>query len=162
MDLGFKLLIVVFDLSTQLVALMSWVEGPFGAYLTLAMKSDFTTPQLDFLRQNRWPWHPQGQYKANNWPMAASSGIQRSPRPAVLGDVLGTVPAVPHGNPHGSRSRCIFSVDNLMSWITVAKQPWYGQLNNISKLYYYSLLCINVVRILWWPADSNECHFGYH
>jgi hypothetical protein len=31
-----------------------------------------------------------------------------------------------------------------------------------SELYYNSLLCINVVCISWRPADSNECHFGYH
>ena len=34
--------------------------------------------------------------------------------------------------------------------------------NRLSKLYCYSLPCINVVCILRWPADSNECHFGYH
>ena len=36
-------LIVAFDLSTstQLVASMSWVEGPFRAFLTLASESDF-------------------------------------------------------------------------------------------------------------------------
>ena len=27
---------------------MSWVEGPFCAFWTLALESDFTTPQLDF------------------------------------------------------------------------------------------------------------------
>jgi hypothetical protein len=68
-------LIVAFDRSTQLVALMSWVEGPFRAFWTLALKSDFTMPQLDFLRQNRWPWRPLGRYGANTHPMAAPSGI---------------------------------------------------------------------------------------
>ena len=33
---------------------------------------------------------------------------------------------------------------------------------NLRHYYYYSLLCINVVHILWRPADSNECCFGYH
>ena len=37
-------------LSTQLVTLMSWGEGPFCAFWTLAAKSDFTTPQLDFFK----------------------------------------------------------------------------------------------------------------
>ena len=31
-----------------------------------------------------------------------------------------------------------------------------------TELHYYSLLCINVVHILWWPADCNECCFGYN
>jgi hypothetical protein len=31
-----------------------------------------------------------------------------------------------------------------------------------AKLQYCSLLCINVVRILWRPIDCNECRFGYH
>jgi len=35
-------------------------------------------------------------------------------------------------------------------------------IKNKSDLHYYSLLCINVVRILWQPAYSNECRFGYH
>jgi hypothetical protein len=33
---------------------------------------------------------------------------------------------------------------------------------NLGYYYYYSLLCINVVHMLWRPADSNECCFGYH
>ena len=24
------------------------------------------------------------------------------------------------------------------------------------------LLCYYLVRIFWWPANSNECRFGYH
>jgi hypothetical protein len=32
---------------------------------------------------------------------------------------------------------------------------------NKSKLYNCSSLCIKLVPILWQPADSNECHFGY-
>ena len=90
--------------------------------------------------------------------MAASSGKEGSSRPAVLGYVLSTVPPDPHGHRNGSRSRCIFSFVNLISWIIVAKQPYYGQ----SELYYYYSLCINVVRIIWRPANSRECHFGYH
>ena len=35
-------------------------------------------------------------------------------------------------------------------------------IKNKSELYYCSLLCINVVHILWRPADCNECRFGYH
>ena len=36
-----------------LVANRSCVDGPFRAFLMLYSKSAFTTPQLDFLRQNR-------------------------------------------------------------------------------------------------------------
>jgi len=35
-------------------------------------------------------------------------------------------------------------------------------IKNKSEIYHYSLLCIIEVRILWRPADSNECRFGYH
>ncbi len=35
-------------------------------------------------------------------------------------------------------------------------------IKNKAKLYYCSYLCIKVVRILWRPADCNECCFGYH
>ncbi len=35
-------------------------------------------------------------------------------------------------------------------------------IKNKSELYYYFLLCKNVVRILWRPANRNECRFGYH
>ena len=45
--------------------------------------------------------------------------------------------------------------------ITVAKRPCYGLLK-IKPSYYCSSLCINLVRILSRPTDSNECRFGYH
>ena len=35
-------------------------------------------------------------------------------------------------------------------------------IKNKSEIHYYSLLCNNEVCILWRPADSNECRFGYH
>ena len=35
-------------------------------------------------------------------------------------------------------------------------------IKNEALLYYCSLLCINLVSILWRPANSNECPFGYH
>ena len=54
-----------------------------------------------------------------------------------------------------------FSVVDFLSRITVAKRPCYGPLK-IKRSYYCSLICINVVYILWRPADSNECRFGYH
>ena len=34
-------------------------------------------------------------------------------------------------------------------------------IKNKAKIY-CSLLCIELVCILWWPANSNECCFGYH
>jgi hypothetical protein len=49
-----------------------------------------------------------------------------------------------------------FSDIDFMSCITVAKRPWYGQLE-IKPSYYCSSLCIKLVSILWQPADSNEC-----
>jgi len=45
---------------------------------------------------------------------AASSGIYGSPRPAVLGDALGTVPLDLHGHQNGPRSRIFFSVVDFM------------------------------------------------
>ncbi len=48
-SLTIKLLIVVFDFSTQLLASISWKEGIFCAFWMLALESDFTMPQLDFL-----------------------------------------------------------------------------------------------------------------
>ena len=111
---------MVFDLSKQLLALMSWVEGPFCAFSTLASKSDFTTTQLNFVSQNWWPLRPLGWYGVNTCPMAAFSGFLDSYRPAVLGNALVTI--LP--DPHGQQNRCIFS----MSCINVAKRPWYGQL----------------------------------
>ena len=59
------------------------------------------------------------------------------------------------------------SVVDLMSCVTVAKRPCYGLLKikpRYKIVLYCSLLCINVVRILWlWrPATSNESCFGYH
>ena len=59
------------------------------------------------------------------------------------------------------KADAFFPVVNLMSWITIAKRPCYGQLQ-INPSYYYSLLYIYVVLIKWRPADSNECRFGYH
>jgi hypothetical protein len=41
-------LLVAFDLSTQLVALMNGVEGLFRAFLTLASKSDFHNATTQF------------------------------------------------------------------------------------------------------------------
>ena len=35
-------------------------------------------------------------------------------------------------------------------------------IKNKAEVYYCLLLCISLVRILWWPAHSNESHFGYH
>ena len=35
-------------------------------------------------------------------------------------------------------------------------------ITNKAELYYYSSLCIYLVRFLLWPADSSECRFGYH
>jgi hypothetical protein len=55
--------------------MMSWGEGPFRAFWMLASKSDFTMPQLDFLRRNWWPWRLPRQYRTNTCLMAASSGI---------------------------------------------------------------------------------------
>ena len=132
---------MVFDLSTQLLASMSWVEGSFREFLMLASKA--ISQCHNFLRRNRWPWRPSTRYGVNNRPMAASSGIEGSPRPAVLGDVLGTVPPDPHGHQNCSQSRCIFSVVNLMSWITVAKRPCYGQLKinpSYTIILYYVLM----------------------
>jgi hypothetical protein len=37
---------------------------------------------------------------------------------------------------------------------------WY--ITNKAELYYYSSLCKYLVCLLWWPADSSECRFGYH
>ena len=54
-----------------------------------------------------------------------------------------------------------FSVIDFMSCITIAKRPWYGQLK-IKPRYYCSSLCIKLVSMLWRPADSNKCRFGYH
>jgi len=87
---------------------------------------------------------------------------QGSPRPAVLDDTLSIVPLPPepHGHRNGSRSRCIFSVVDYMSSIIKAKQPCYGPLK-IKPSYYCSLLCIGLVIIIWRPANSNECCFGY-
>ena len=35
-------------------------------------------------------------------------------------------------------------------------------IKNKAEVYYCSLLCIDLVRILWWPANGNYCRFGYH
>ena len=64
----------------------------------------------------------------NTGPIAESSGIYDSPRPDVLGDVLGIVPPDLHGHRNGQQSRSIFSVVDFMSCITVAKQPCSGPL----------------------------------
>ena len=92
--------------------------------------------------------------------MAASSGFRWSPGCAPLGDALGIVLPGPYGHRNGRQSRCIFSVADFLSWITVAKDHLMIDKNK-AKLYYYSLLCIYVVRTLWQPADGNGCHFGY-
>jgi hypothetical protein len=60
------------------------------------------------------------------------------------------------------KADAFFSVIDLMSCITLAKRHCYGQLKKKFELRYCSLLCINVVRILWRPTGSNECRFGYH
>ncbi len=46
-----------------------------------------------------------------------------------------------------------------MSFITEAKWPCYGLLK-IKPGYLLFVTCI-CFRILWQPADSNECHFGW-
>jgi hypothetical protein len=85
-----------------------------------------------------------------------------SPRPAVLGEALGIVQPDPHVHQNGSQSKSFFSVLDFMSCMTVAKQPCNGLIKIFDELKYCSLLSINVVCILWQPAVSNECHFGYH
>ena len=60
-----------------------------------------------------------------------------------------------------------FSVVDFMACINVAKHPWpwYGQLK-IKPSYTYTIVhhyeFSYLVRLLWRPADSNECCFGYH
>jgi len=54
-----------------------------------------------------------------------------------------------------------FSFSNFMSCITIAKRPCYGPLK-IKPSYYCLLICYQLVPILWRPANSNECGFGYH
>jgi hypothetical protein len=53
--------------------------------------------------------------------MAASSGISGSPRPAVLGDALGTVPPDRMAIEMASKVGAFFSVVNFMLCINVAK-----------------------------------------
>jgi hypothetical protein len=83
-------------------------------------------PQLDFLRRNRRPWRPPGRYGTNTRPIAAFSGIKGSPRPAVLGDVLGTVLPDPHGHRNAREASPFYSVVDFMSCVTVAKRSCYG------------------------------------
>jgi hypothetical protein len=64
--------------------------------------TQFFTPKL-------MTWRPPRQYGANIHPMAVSSGISGSPRPAVLGNALGTAPPDLHGRQNGLQSRSIFS-----------------------------------------------------
>ena len=105
-------------------------------------------PQLDFFTPKSMTMASlPGQYGENTGPIAASSGIQGSPRPDVLDNMLGTVPPGPHGHRNGQQSRSIFSVVDFMTCITVAKRPCYCLLK-IKPSIYYSLLCINLVRIL--------------
>ena len=35
-------------------------------------------------------------------------------------------------------------------------------IKNNAELQYCLLLCLQLVRILWGPAEGNECRFGYH
>jgi hypothetical protein len=46
-----------------------------------------------------------------------------------------------------------------MSCVTVAKRPCYGRLkiNPCYNIVHYNV--IHLVRILWWPADGNGCHY---
>ena len=84
-----------------------------------------------------------------------SSRARVAPRPAVLGDALGTVPPDPHGHRNGFFC-CQFNVLNNCSYTIMLWQI------KINPSYYYSSLCINVVRIICRPADSNECRFGHY
>ena len=101
-------LIMAFHLSTKLVASMSWVEGPFCTFLALASKSDFTTPQLNFLRQNRYHGIRQGntgQILARWWRPVASRVALDLPYWAMCSALYHLKP---HGNRNGQQSRCIF------------------------------------------------------
>jgi len=68
----------------------------------------FHNATTHFLRRIWWPWHLPGQYGVNTCPMVASSGIQGSPRPSVLGDASRSALEHQHGHWNDQRRRCIF------------------------------------------------------
>ena len=84
---------------------MSWVEGPFRAFWTLALRLSFVSKKvryalakcyLCFVFSSWWrrrrPWRPPGRYGASTHPVAAFSGFawshQNAPSSDVTRDVL--------------------------------------------------------------------------
>jgi len=101
-------LIVTFNLSTQLVALISWVEGPFLAFLMLASESNFTTPQLNFFTPKLMTiasaWAIRGEYLPNGGVQCLQEG---SPGHAASGNVLIIAQAHCHCHQNGPRQRYV-------------------------------------------------------
>ncbi len=73
--LSFSAPIMALDLSTLLVTLMSYVEGPLHAFWMLALKSNLTSPQHIFNAEiDGHGILPLGQFMPNTHPMVESSG----------------------------------------------------------------------------------------
>ena len=93
---------MAFKLSTVLVTSKSWVEGPFHAFLTLALKSKFTTPQLNFyakIDDHGIRWGVAGRILARSRRSVASRVALDRPMTGKCAKVMPTSDTFKNSNP---------------------------------------------------------------
>ena len=112
-------LILAFDHSTQLVALMCWLEGPFCAFWLLASETASHNTKTRFSTPKSMTMASAGAMQGKYWPLTASSGIYGSPIPAVLGDAHHFAPTHRLGHQNDQWRRCIF----CHHWFIVMHNP---------------------------------------
>ncbi len=82
----------------KLVALMTWVEGPFRVpKVTTSLGKKYNKCCVFTRWRRRWPWRSSGRYNASTRPMAAYSGFAWSHQYALLGNVPRVVSPRRHG-----------------------------------------------------------------
>ncbi len=136
---------MVFDLPTQLVSLMSWVEGPFRAFWTLELRKAISQRHNSMFYTKI---DDHGVHRGN------TGWIHAWWRRKVASRVALDLPywAMSSAPYHlirmaiemASKVDAFFSVINFISCMNVAKRPWYGQLKikvSYTIVCYYVLLC---------------------
>jgi len=97
------ILLIPFALFVVVVALMSWVEGSFRDFWTLASESNFTTPQLNFYAKIN-----DHGIRLDNTGHPVASRVALDLPYWTLDDALGTVPPDPWPSKHGHQTGPFF------------------------------------------------------
>ena len=141
---------MVFDLSVQLVALMSWVEGPFCAFWMLALESDFTMPQLDFLRQKLMTMESAGAIHGKFLPDGGVQWLRMKLWTCSIGRCMPYRTGTSSWPSKRPSNLVFFSfIINSMFARNISQRPCYGQYK-VKPSYVINLIGVNNLLICLW------------